>query len=313
MTAERELQTRRCGRRRRCRGRGAARSRRASPRRGEPVRLAGTPRRLARSPHPRRREVAAERPGGRDRRGGQVGGVDHLDGAVALQASERGVAATRTRSPTPSRGSRRRASSTRSRGAVAPSAIRGWRARARVVLRELWWWLDISVRYIESEYTDGEQECNAGGVGTTPGPGAAAPVHSATVRRHTDYALARRAVLRDLQRGRVARLDVCDAHPELIRAARNVGERAPDDCPVCGSAAARARGLRLRRRPPRRQRPLHLARRGAGQARQVARRVHLLPRRGVPRLPVEPPRAPRAPRPPPRPGAAPPFALPANG
>jgi hypothetical protein len=54
------------------------------------------------------------------------------------------------------------------------------------------------------------------------------------VRRHTDYALARRAVLRELQRGRVARHDVCDAHPELLRAARNVGEPAPGDCPVCG-------------------------------------------------------------------------------
>ena len=54
------------------------------------------------------------------------------------------------------------------------------------------------------------------------------------MRRHTDYALARRAVLRELQKGRVARLDVCDAHPELVRAARNVGERAPYACPVCG-------------------------------------------------------------------------------
>jgi hypothetical protein len=55
------------------------------------------------------------------------------------------------------------------------------------------------------------------------------------VRRHTDYALARRAVLRDLRRGVVTRLDVCDAHPELLRAARNVGEPAPHDCPVCGA------------------------------------------------------------------------------
>jgi hypothetical protein len=54
------------------------------------------------------------------------------------------------------------------------------------------------------------------------------------VRRHTDYALARRAVLRDLRRGAVTRHDVCDAHPELLRAARNVGEDARTDCPVCG-------------------------------------------------------------------------------
>jgi len=31
----------------------------------------------------------------------------------------------------------------------------------------------------------------------------------------------------------VARNDVCDAHPELLRAARHVGDPAPDDCPVC--------------------------------------------------------------------------------
>jgi hypothetical protein len=54
------------------------------------------------------------------------------------------------------------------------------------------------------------------------------------VRQHTDYALARRAVLRDLQRGRVDRFDVCDAHPELVRAARYVGDKAPHACPVCG-------------------------------------------------------------------------------
>jgi Family of unknown function (DUF5318) len=59
------------------------------------------------------------------------------------------------------------------------------------------------------------------------------------VRRHTDYALARRAVLRDLQRGAVTRLDVCDAHPELLRAGRNIGEIAPHACPVCGERNVR--------------------------------------------------------------------------
>ena len=51
---------------------------------------------------------------------------------------------------------------------------------------------------------------------------------------HVDYALARRAVLRDLRRGSISGHDVCDAHPELLRAGRNVGERAPHDGPVCG-------------------------------------------------------------------------------
>ena len=51
----------------------------------------------------------------------------------------------------------------------------------------------------------------------------------------TDYALARRAVLRDLKAGRVSRNDVCDAHPELLRAARNVGDPVGKACPVCRS------------------------------------------------------------------------------
>jgi hypothetical protein len=60
-------------------------------------------------------------------------------------------------------------------------------------------------------------------------------LHSALVVRGTDYELARRAVLRDLAAGRVSRADVCDAHPELLRAARNVGEKAGKQCPVCKS------------------------------------------------------------------------------
>jgi hypothetical protein len=59
------------------------------------------------------------------------------------------------------------------------------------------------------------------------------------VRRHTDYTLARRAVLRDLQRGVLTRLDVCDAHPELLRAARHVGDKAEHRCPVCDATKVR--------------------------------------------------------------------------
>ena len=51
---------------------------------------------------------------------------------------------------------------------------------------------------------------------------------------HVDYALARRAALRDLRRGAVMERDVCDAHPELLRAARNMAAPTDDDCPVCG-------------------------------------------------------------------------------
>lgn len=59
------------------------------------------------------------------------------------------------------------------------------------------------------------------------------------MRRHTDYALARRAVVRDYRRGAVTRLDVCDAHPELLRAARHIGEEAGGDCPICGGRQLR--------------------------------------------------------------------------
>ena len=49
-----------------------------------------------------------------------------------------------------------------------------------------------------------------------------------------DYTLAKRAILRDSQRGLQSVNDLCDAHPELIRAARHVGEPTRTDCPVCG-------------------------------------------------------------------------------
>ena len=48
-----------------------------------------------------------------------------------------------------------------------------------------------------------------------------------------DYRLARQSVLSELRKGRVARHEVCDAHPELVRAAREVGEPTRITCPVC--------------------------------------------------------------------------------
>lgn len=52
-----------------------------------------------------------------------------------------------------------------------------------------------------------------------------------------DYRLARNSVLKEFGRGRLSRLDVCDAHPELLRAARNIGEVAEQPCPICQSPA----------------------------------------------------------------------------
>ena len=48
-----------------------------------------------------------------------------------------------------------------------------------------------------------------------------------------DYTLAKRASLRDARMGLQSYNDLCDAHPELIRAARHVGQPTKNDCPVC--------------------------------------------------------------------------------
>ncbi|MFN8232644.1 MAG: DUF5318 family protein [Actinomycetota bacterium] len=49
-----------------------------------------------------------------------------------------------------------------------------------------------------------------------------------------DYTLAKRALLRDARLGVLGLTDLCDAHPELVRAAKHVGEPTRNDCPVCG-------------------------------------------------------------------------------
>ena len=54
-----------------------------------------------------------------------------------------------------------------------------------------------------------------------------------TTPGQVDFRLARRAVLADFKKGRLSRLDVCDAHPELLRAAVNLGRPAQEPCPVC--------------------------------------------------------------------------------
>jgi hypothetical protein len=54
-----------------------------------------------------------------------------------------------------------------------------------------------------------------------------------------DYTLAKRALLAQVRTGLLGRADICDAHPELVRAARNVGEHSRRDCPVCAGAKLR--------------------------------------------------------------------------
>jgi hypothetical protein len=59
-------------------------------------------------------------------------------------------------------------------------------------------------------------------------------------RGQIDYRMARRALLRDVATGLRSPGDVCDAHPDLLRAGRNLGQPTPDECPIC-----QASGLRL--------------------------------------------------------------------
>jgi hypothetical protein len=48
-----------------------------------------------------------------------------------------------------------------------------------------------------------------------------------------DYRLQRQQVIQQFRKGRLSRLDVCDAHPELRRAAAGVGQPTRETCPIC--------------------------------------------------------------------------------
>jgi len=48
-----------------------------------------------------------------------------------------------------------------------------------------------------------------------------------------DYRLQRRRLLDEIERGVVDRDEVCDIHPELLRAARNVAPAIDEPCPLC--------------------------------------------------------------------------------
>jgi hypothetical protein len=48
-----------------------------------------------------------------------------------------------------------------------------------------------------------------------------------------DHRLERRALINQVRGGRLGRDQVCDAHPELIRAATNVGTPTTMTCPIC--------------------------------------------------------------------------------
>lgn len=54
-----------------------------------------------------------------------------------------------------------------------------------------------------------------------------------------DYSLAKRALVSRFRRGELLRNDLCDAHPELLRAARHIGHAVDEPCPVCEGANLR--------------------------------------------------------------------------
>jgi hypothetical protein len=51
-----------------------------------------------------------------------------------------------------------------------------------------------------------------------------------------DYRLARRAVISEFRKGRLSSTDVCDAHPELRRAAEQYSQPTTETCPICEDA-----------------------------------------------------------------------------
>ena len=63
-----------------------------------------------------------------------------------------------------------------------------------------------------------------------------APLDGVAAGGQVNYRLARNSVVSQFQKGRLSRLDICDAHPELLRAARNVGEATTECCPICEEA-----------------------------------------------------------------------------
>jgi Family of unknown function (DUF5318) len=69
------------------------------------------------------------------------------------------------------------------------------------------------------------------------GPSALRGVPVTGTGGRVEYRLARNAVVSEFKKGRLSRLDVCDAHPELLRAARNVGTTLAEDCPICEETA----------------------------------------------------------------------------
>jgi hypothetical protein len=51
-----------------------------------------------------------------------------------------------------------------------------------------------------------------------------------------EFGLVRHALLAKVASGQLRYEDICDAHPELLRAARNIGRKTGETCPVCSES-----------------------------------------------------------------------------
>ena len=60
-----------------------------------------------------------------------------------------------------------------------------------------------------------------------------APLPGQKISGELNYGLLRSNIIREFQKGRIARNEVCDAHPELMRVAKNLGEPTSVLCPIC--------------------------------------------------------------------------------
>lgn len=61
----------------------------------------------------------------------------------------------------------------------------------------------------------------------------ASPDGGTTAQGEVNYKLTRQAAVAQVRRGDVALEDACDAHPQLVRAAREVGTPTGEECPIC--------------------------------------------------------------------------------
>jgi hypothetical protein len=86
---------------------------------------------------------------------------------------------------------------------------------------------------------DGEDDRSPGtraslaAVSVTSDPRSPSRAVSPDVTAQVEYRIVRNGLVREVERGRVLKDDVCDAHPELLRAARNVGRPTKEVCPIC--------------------------------------------------------------------------------